>query len=147
MGFGFPAAIGAQVGMPDMPVVCITGDGSFQMCIQELATIRQYNLPVKIFIMNNGVLGMVRQWQELFCDRRYSQTCFEYNPDFCKVAAGYDIPAFRVEKPGDVRSALERAMHTDGPVLVDFAVDRDENVLPMIPAGGGQTDFVGEGKE
>lgn len=147
MGYGFPAAIGAQVGRPDMTVVALTGDGSFQMCIQELATIRQYNLPVKIFIFNNGCLGMVRQWQEIFCDRRYSQTCFEFSPDFCKVADGYSVPSFRVTNPADVKSSIDRALHMDGPVLVDFVVEQGENVIPMIPAGGGQTDFIGEGEE
>ena len=147
MGFGFPAAIGAQVGRPDMQVVCITGDGSFQMCIQELATLRQYDLPVKIFIMNNGCLGMVRQWQEMFCDRRYSQTCFEFNPDFCTVADGYSIPNFRVTEPKEVEPAIQKALESEGPVLVDFLVAAEENVLPMIPAGGGQTDFIGEGED
>jgi acetolactate synthase-1/2/3 large subunit len=147
MGFGFPAAIGAQIGRPDMQVVCISGDGSFQMCIQELATVRQYNLPVKIFIMNNGCLGMVRQWQEFFCDRRYSHTCFEFNPDFCTIADGYGIPNFRVVEPKEVKHAVEKAMETKGPVLVDFLVAGEENVLPMIPAGGGQVDFVGEGED
>jgi acetolactate synthase-1/2/3 large subunit len=146
MGFGFPAAIGAQVARPDMQVVCISGDGSFQMCIQELATVRQYDLPVKIFIMNNGCLGMVRQWQEFFCDRRYSQTCFEFNPDFCTVAEGYGIENFRVVKPKEVKTAVEKALEARGPVLVDFLVAREENVLPMIPAGRGQTDFVAEGE-
>ncbi|MBW2092203.1 MAG: biosynthetic-type acetolactate synthase large subunit, partial [Deltaproteobacteria bacterium] len=96
MGYGFPAAIGAQIGQPDMTIVALCGDGSFQMCIQELATVRMYNIPVKIFVFNNGYLGMVRQWQEIFQNRRYSSTWLEFNPDFCKVAAGYEIPAFRV---------------------------------------------------
>ena len=147
MGYGFPAAIGAQVGRPDLPVVALTGDGSFQMCIQELATARQYNLGVKIFIFNNGCLGMVRQWQEIFCDRRYSSTCFEFNPDFCKVAQGYDIPAFQVTDPAEVGPTIDKVLNMDGPVLVDFIVAGEENVLPMIPAGGGQTDFIGEGED
>ncbi|EFK07551.1 acetolactate synthase, large subunit, biosynthetic type [delta proteobacterium NaphS2] len=118
MGFGFPAAIGASVARTDLPVVTLTGDGSFQMCIQELATARMYNLPVKIFIMNNGYLGMVRQWQEIFHDRRYSHTCLSFNPDFCKVAEGYEIPAFRVTEPSEVQRKIDRALNTDGPVLV-----------------------------
>lgn len=147
MGYGFPAAIGAQVGRPDMPVVALTGDGSFQMCIQELATARQYNLPVKIFIFNNGCLGMVRQWQQFFWDRRYSSTCFEFNPDFCTVAEGYGIANFRVTDPKEVRPAIDRALNMEGPVLVDFVVQQEENVMPMIPPGGGQTEFFGEGED
>ncbi len=144
MGYGFPAAIGASVGSPGKPVVAITGDGSFQMCIQELATARLHNLPVKIFIMNNGYLGMVRQWQQIFHDRRYSHTCLTGNPDFCKVAEGYDIPALRVTEPGEVPKVIDRALNSDGPMLVDFRVVQEENVLPMIPPGAGQTDFIGE---
>lgn len=146
MGYGFPAAIGATVGRTDIPVVNITGDGSFQMCIQELATARMYNLPVKIFILNNGYLGMVRQWQEMFYERRYSYTNLEFNPDFCKVAEGYEIPAIRVTESEAVKSAIDRALNMDGPVLVDFYIDKEENVVPMIPPGGGQTDFIQEGE-
>jgi acetolactate synthase-1/2/3 large subunit len=142
MGYGFPAAIGAAVGNPGKPVVAITGDGSFQMCIQELATARMHNLPVKIFIMNNGYLGMVRQWQQIFHECRYSSTCLTFNPDFCKVAEGYDIPSLRVTKPGEVKKAIDKALNSDGPMLVDFRVVEEENVLPMIPPGGGQTDFL-----
>jgi acetolactate synthase-1/2/3 large subunit len=146
MGYGFPSAVGAQAGRPDMPVVAITGDGSFQMCIQELATVRQYNLPLKIFIINNGCLGMVRQWQQLFFDRRYSQTCFEFNPDFSAIAEGYGIRAEVVTEADQVQPTIEKALAADGPMLVDFIVEMEENVLPMIPAGGGQTDFVPEDK-
>jgi acetolactate synthase I/II/III large subunit len=146
MGYGFPAAIGASVGRSDLPVVALTGDGSFQMCIQELATARMYDLPVKIFIMNNGCLGMVRQWQQIFQNSRYSHTCFDYNPDFCKVAAGYDIPSLRVTDPGKVKSAIDKALSSDGPMLIDFRVKQEENVIPMIPPGGGQTEFIGEDK-
>jgi acetolactate synthase-1/2/3 large subunit len=144
MGYGFPAAIGAAVGSGGKPVVAITGDGSFQMCIQELATARLHNLPVKIFLMNNGYLGMVRQWQEIFHDRRYSHTCLTGNPDFCKVAEGYDIPALRVTKPGEVPKAIDKALNSDGPMLVDFRVAPEGNVTPMIPPGCGQTEFLGE---
>lgn len=147
MGYGFPASIGAQISQPDQTVVALCGDGSFQMCIQELATVRTYNLPVKIFILNNGYLGMVRQWQEIFMNRRYSATHFEFNPDFCQIAAGYEVPAMRVTEPGEVKSALDKALNSDGPMLVDFSIAPEENVLPMIPPGGGQTDFIGEGEE
>ena len=145
MGFGFPAAIGAQVGRPDLPVVCITRRRQLpDVQSRNWRTIRQFNIPVKIFIMNNGCLGMVRQWQEFFCEKRYSQTCFEFNPDFGKVADGYDIKNFTVTKPGEVKGAIEKALEYKGPVLVDFIVAGEENVVPMIPAGGGQIDFVGE---
>lgn len=146
MGYGFPAAIGATVGCPKLPVVAICGDGSFQMCIQELATARMYHLPVKIFIFNNGYLGMVRQWQQMFYNRRYSHTTLEFNPDFCQVAKGYDIPAIRVTEPEEVEGAINQALKTEGPVLVDFHIEREENVMPMIPPGGGQTDFISEGE-
>ncbi len=142
MGYGFPAAIGAAVGNPGKPVVAVTGDGSFQMCIQELATARLFNLPVKIFIMNNGYLGMVRQWQQIFHGSRYSSTCLTCNPDFCKIAEGYDIPSLRITQPGEVAKAIDKALNADGPMLVDFRVEEEENVLPMIPPGGGQTDFL-----
>jgi acetolactate synthase I/II/III large subunit len=137
MGFGFPAAIGAQVGCPEDTVIVVSGDGSFQMCIQELATVRTYNIPVKIFIFNNGVLGMVRQWQELFCNKRYSQTRFEFNPEFTKVAEGYSIPALLVRTNEEVRPAIEKALSVPGPFLIDFRVAPEENVFPMVPAGKG----------
>jgi len=137
MGFGFPAAIGAQVGCPEDTVIVISGDGSFQMCIQELATIRTYNIPVKIFLFNNGVLGMVRQWQELFCNKRYSQTRFEFNPEFTKVAEGYNIPGLIVRTNEEVRPAIDKALSDPGPFLIDFRVAPEENVFPMVPAGKG----------
>jgi acetolactate synthase-1/2/3 large subunit len=147
MGYGFPASLGAQVGRPGETVVLLTGDGSFQMCIQELATMRMFNLPVKVFIFNNGYLGMVRQWQEFFQAKRYSQTRLAFNPDFVKVAAGYDIPGFHVSDPRRVKAAIDKALAADGPIVVDFKVAPEENVFPMIPSGGGQTDFMGEGDE
>jgi acetolactate synthase I/II/III large subunit len=144
MGFGFPAAIGAQVGCPGDTVIVISGDGSFQMCIQELATIRTYNIPVKIFIFNNGVLGMVRQWQELFCNKRYSQTRFEFNPEFTKVAEGYSIPGLIVRTNEEVRSAIDKALSDPGPFLLDFRVAPEENVFPMVPAGKGICEIMEE---
>jgi acetolactate synthase-1/2/3 large subunit len=142
MGFGFPAAIGAQVGAPEKTVIVISGDGSFQMNIQELATARTYHIPVKIFIFNNGYLGMVRQWQELFCAKRYSQTHFEFNPDFVKVAEGYDIPGQVVRAPEEVGPAIETALSRKGPYLIDFRVAPEENVFPMVPAGKGICEIV-----
>jgi acetolactate synthase I/II/III large subunit len=144
MGFGFPAAIGAQVGCPDRTVVVISGDGSFQMNIQELATARTYNIPVKICILNNGSLGMVRQWQELFWNKRYSQTCFEYNPNFVKIAEGYDIKARMVRRPEEVMPALEQALSVKEPYLIDFRVAPEENVFPMVPPGKGICEILEE---
>jgi len=144
MGFGFPAAIGAAVAQSELPVIALCGDGSFQMCIQELATVRMHNLPVKIFILNNGFLGMVRQWQEVFNERRYSSTRLDANPDFCKIAEGYDIPSIKVTETQKVAGVIRKALKMKGPILVDFQIEPEENVLPMIPPGGGQTEFIGE---
>ena len=137
MGYGFPSGIGAQIGRPDKTVFTITGDGSFQMNIQELATASYYNVPVKVVILNNGFLGMVRQWQELFFKRRYSETYLAHgNPDFAAVAKAYRVAGFKIERPEDVRPTLERALTIDGPVIMDFRVEQEENVFPMIPSGG-----------
>jgi len=144
MGFGFPAAIGAQVGCPDKTVILISGDGSFQMNIQELATARTYNIPVKICIFNNGYLGMVRQWQELFCEKRYSQTHFEFNPEFVKVAEGYGIKGKVVRSSEEVIPALEEALSFPEPYLIDFRVAPEENVTPMVPSGKGISEFIEE---
>ncbi len=144
MGYGFPAAVGAQIGNPDRTVFCIAGDGSFQMNIQELATIAQYNLPIKIAILNNCFLGMVRQWQELFFNKRYSSVCLQSNPDFAKVAAAYGVPGISVSKPKDVEPAISKAMSIKGPVLLDFRIDREANVWPMVPAGGAINEMLGE---
>jgi acetolactate synthase-1/2/3 large subunit len=144
MGFGFPAAIGAQVGCPDKTVVVISGDGSFQMNIQELATARAYNIPVKIFIFNNGYLGMVRQWQELFWNKRYSQTRFEFNPDFVKVAEGYDIRGRTVRTSEEVLPAIAEALAVSTPYLIDFHIEPEENVYPMVPAGKGICEIMEE---
>ncbi len=143
MGYGFPAAIGAQVGCPEELVFCIAGDGSFQMNLQELATIAGYNLPVKIAIINNGCLGMVRQWQELFFEKRYSQVALHKNPDFVRLAAAYDIPAWRAEKPDEVERIIKKALATEGPVLLDFLVDPAENVFPMVPPNSPINQIIG----
>ena len=136
MGFGFPAAIGAQVAHKNMTVVDIAGDGSIQMNIQELATAVQYHLPVKIFILNNKFLGMVRQWQELFYDKKYSYTCEEVQPDFVKLAEAYGAAGFRVDKEEDVKNVILKSLEIrDRPVVVEFLIDREENVFPMVPAG------------
>jgi len=143
MGFGFPAAIGAQLGCPDKIVIAIAGDGSFQMNIQELSTAVKYNLPVKVAILNNGYLGMVRQWQELFYDKRYAHTLLDGNPDFVQVAKAYGADGFLVTDKKDVRPIIEKALSIDGPVVIDFRVDPEENVFPMIPAGQAVTQTKG----
>jgi len=145
MGFDLPAAIGAKVGRPEETVWCITGDGSFQMTMQELGTIAQERLAIKIAILNNGYLGMVRQWQDLFHGRRYVATPLS-GPDFVKIAEAYDIPALRVKTRGEVVPAIERAMEYDGPFLIDFVVEPEENVYPMVPPGAVLADLIEEPK-
>jgi acetolactate synthase-1/2/3 large subunit len=134
MGFGLPAAIGAKIGRPDRTVFNIAGDGSIQMNIQELATCVSYGIDIKVAILNNGCLGMVRQWQELFYRKRYSQTMLA-NPDFVKIAEGYGCRGIRVEEKRGVPAALAAALAEERPVFIDFRIDPGENVLPMVPAG------------
>lgn len=135
MGFGLPAALGAQVAYPDRQVIDISGDGSFQMNSQELATLVQYKLPVKIAILNNNYLGMVRQWQQMFFEKRYSQTVMELPIDFIKLAEAYGATGLQATKVEDVEATIKQAFETPGPVLMNFKVSREENVLPMVPAG------------
>jgi acetolactate synthase-1/2/3 large subunit len=137
MGFGLPAAIGAKVGRPDKEVWLIDGDGSFSMSLVELATAATYNIPVKIAILNNAYLGMVRQWQELFFEKRYAHVHYPTNPDFAKIAEGYGVRGFDVTDVEQVRSTLEQAAEIDGPVVMNFHVNRTENVWPMVPSGAG----------
>ena len=143
MGFGLPAAMGAKVGCPDELVVCIAGDGSFQMNAQELATCSQEQIPVKVFIMNNGYLGMVRQWQELFWDRRYSHVDMGRWPDFVLLAQAYGATGIRLEDKRTLVADMRDALAIDGPVVVDVRVTREENTYPMIPAGQAARDMVG----
>jgi acetolactate synthase-1/2/3 large subunit len=143
MGFGLPAAMGAAIGCPERLVCCIAGDGSVQMNAQELATCAQNNIPIKVFIMNNGYLGMVRQWQELFWDGRYSHVDMGQFPDFVKLAEAYGVTGMRFEDKGTLVEDFKRAIATDGPVLVDVRVTREENTYPMIPAGQPARDMVG----
>ncbi|TCL57447.1 acetolactate synthase large subunit [Hydrogenispora ethanolica] len=143
MGFGFPAALGAQIGNPDRLVIDIAGDGSFQMNIQELGTAVASQIPVKVVILNNFYLGMVRQWQEFFQNRRYSATVLESNPDFVKIAEAYGAKGFLIDAPGQLRATLEEAFRTAGPVVVDCRVDREENVLPMVPSNGALNHMIG----
>ena len=142
MGYGLPAAMGASVGRPEDTVICITGDGSIQMNAQEFATCADNGIPVKTFIINNGYLGMVRQWQELFWDRRYSQVKMTRNPDFVKLAEAYGCKGLRLEK-GTLREGIREALEAEGPVVVDIPVTPEENVYPMIAPGAPARDMVG----
>jgi acetolactate synthase-1/2/3 large subunit len=143
MGFGLPAAMGAKVGRPEETVVCIAGDGSVQMNMQELATCAQEGIAIKVFIMNNGYLGMVRQWQELFWDKRYSQVDMGQWPDFVKLAEAYGATGMRLEDKHTLVDGMREALATEGPVLVDVRVTREENTYPMIPAGQPARNMVG----
>lgn len=142
MGFGLPAAIGAQVGQPDETIILIAGDGSIQMNIQELGTIQTYNIPIKIIIFNNKYLGMVRQWQEIFFDKRYSSTKIPA-PDFVKMGEAYGIWSKSVEKKSELDAALKEAMELKGPAILDVHIPEEENVYPMVPAGAGLKDMIG----
>lgn len=143
MGFGLPAAIGAQIGRPNDLVISVLGDGGVQMTIQELGVIHERKLPIKIFIVNNEALGMVRQWQEEFHGERYSSSLLTQNPDFLKVAEGYGIKSVLVDKEKDVPAVLEEVFAYDGPVLVDFRIDWKEKVMPMVAPGKGINEMVG----
>ena len=143
MGFGLPAALGAKWAHPNEEVACVTGEGSIQMCTQELSTALQYHLPVKIVSLNNGYLGMVRQWQEFFYSGRYAMSYMESLPDFVKLAESYGHVGMRIEKPGDVEGALREAFAmTDRLVFMDFQTDPEENVYPMVPAGAGLNEMI-----
>ena len=143
MGFGLPAAMGVQMAFPEETVACITGDGSIQMCIQELATCLQYHMPIKVISLNNGYLGMVRQWQEFFYQKRYAMSYMEALPDFVKLAEAYGHVGMRIDKPGDVEGALKEALAMkDRLVFMDFITERENNVFPMIPAGAGQNEMI-----
>lgn len=143
MGYGFPSAIGAQLGRPDDVVVSINGDGGIQMNIQELMLLKKYKLPVKVFIFNNSALGMVRQWQESFYEERYSESLLDDNPDFVKLAESYGIHGLKVEKETEVDDALEEIFAHDGPVVADFRIIKKEKVYPMIAPGKGINEMIG----
>ena len=144
MGFGLPAAIGAQVANPNKRVLAVVGDGGFQMTFQELMLIREYNLPVKIFIINNSYLGMVRQWQELFHEKRYSSVDLSYNPDFIKIGEAYGIKSIQLTNKKDLKKHLKKILESDEAVLVECIVEKEENVYPMIPAGKDVSCIVGK---
>ncbi len=142
MGFGFPAALGAQIACPGKLVVDVAGDASIQMNIQEMATAVQYNLPVKIVVLNNGYMGMVRQWQQLFYEKRYACTEMEAAPDFVKLAEAYGAVGLRATRPEEVEQVLKKGMSTKKPVIMDFVVEREECVYPMVPAGSPITEML-----
>ncbi|MBR4216547.1 MAG: hypothetical protein IKR87_02315 [Candidatus Methanomethylophilaceae archaeon] len=134
MGYGLPAAIGAKAAKPDSDVIAITGDGGFQMVMQEMTTSLAEDLPVTVVLLNNGTLGMVRQWQKLFWDGRYSNTTLRHDPDFVKLAEAFGAVGIRVEKPGEIQDALKEGRECGRTCLIDARVDMDEDVLPMLPA-------------
>ncbi|WP_324284499.1 biosynthetic-type acetolactate synthase large subunit [Fusobacterium polymorphum] len=144
MGFGLPAAIGAQVANPNKKVLAVVGDGGFQMTFQELMLIKEYKLPVKIFIINNSYLGMVRQWQELFHEKRYSSVDLSYNPDFIKIGEAYGIKSIQLKNKKDLKKNLKKILESDEAVLVECIVEKEENVYPMIPAGKDVSCIVGK---
>jgi len=146
MGFGLPAAMGAQAAFPERLVLDIDGDGSFQQTMQDLITCVQYQLPVKVFIINNKYLGMVRQWQQMFYNNRYSEVDLTVHPDFVKLAEAFGATGLRAERPGEVRAVIEKAVSTPGPVVVDLVCTREENVLPIIPAGCALKDIIDVGE-
>ncbi|WP_239056024.1 biosynthetic-type acetolactate synthase large subunit [Fusobacterium sp. IOR10] len=142
MGFGLPASIGVQIGNPNSQVVAILGDGGFQMTSQELMTISQYKLPIKIIIIDNSYLGMVRQWQELFFDKRYSSVSLEQNPDFVALGKSYNIKSIKIENPKNLEKILKENLFTDEPVLIDIKVTKEENTYPMVPAKGNISEMI-----
>jgi acetolactate synthase-1/2/3 large subunit len=143
MGFGLPAAMGAQLANPGATVACVTGESSIQMCLQELSTCKQYRLPIKIINLNNKYMGMVRQWQQFFHGNRYAESYMDALPDFVKLAEAYGHTGIKVEKPGDVEGALREAFkQKDRLVFMDFITDQAENVFPMIPGGKGLTEMI-----
>ena len=147
MGYGLPAAIGAQIAHPDALVIDIAGEASIQMNIQELATATQYRLPVKIFILNNEYMGMVRQWQELTYESRYSSSYSDALPDFVKLGEAYGWTGIRIEKPEELDAGIDAMINTDGPVIVDCRVAKLANCFPMIPSGAAHTDMLLQANE
>ncbi len=145
MGFGLPSAIGAKVACPEDPVVSISGDGGFLMVCQELATIKQYDTPVIVTILENRTLGMVYQWQNLLYNERYCQTTLNESPDFVKLAESFGLNAERITKPGETEEAVKKAVKDNEPIVLDIIVDKDE-CLPMVPPGAGINEMLGDYK-
>ena len=142
MGFGLPAAIGAQMARRQDTVVCITGDGSIMMNIQELATLGRYRLPVKIVLLDNQRLGMVRQWQQLFFEGRYSETTLDDNPDFVALAAAFGIPGRRIGTKGDITGGITAMLGAPGAYLLHVSIDAEENLWPLVPPGASNADML-----
>jgi acetolactate synthase-1/2/3 large subunit len=142
MGFGLPAAMGAQIALPNSQVVAVVGDGGFQMTNQEIITAIQYKVPLKVLIMNNGYLGMVRQWQEMFYDRAYSEVDLSISPDFVKLAEAYGAKGLRASKPSELRDVLREGLEYDGVAIMDIVVSKEENVFPIVPAGGESRNMI-----
>ena len=142
MGFGVPAGIGAQLARPDQLVVAVVGDGGFQMTNQELIVAVQYELPVKVLIMNNGYLGMVRQWQEMFYDRTYSEVDLSVSPDFVRLAQAYGALGIRATRPEELEDVLTAGLSHKGVAVIDVVVAKEENVFPIVPAGGNSRDMI-----
>ncbi|MDQ3252370.1 MAG: biosynthetic-type acetolactate synthase large subunit, partial [Acidobacteriota bacterium] len=142
MGFGLPAALGAQLAFRDQLVVAVVGDGGFQMTNQELSTAVQYDLPIKVMILNNGYLGMVRQWQEMFYERTYSEVDISVAPDFVKLAEAYGAGGFRATRPDELRTVLSAALNYKGVAVIDVVISKEENVFPIVPSGGSSRDMI-----
>jgi acetolactate synthase-1/2/3 large subunit len=145
MGYGLPAAMGVQCALPDACVITVSGDGSIMMNIHELATIRRYNLPVKIIIFDNKALGMVRQWQELFFEENFSEIDLSDNPDFAEVAHAFGIEAFTIDHRAQVSDAVQRLLRTDGPILCHVRIDPRENVWPLVPPNSSNVQMLEKG--
>lgn len=144
MGFGLPAAIGAQVACPQDTVICVSGDGSIMMNIQELGTIKRRQLPVKILLLDNQRLGMVRQWQQLFFEERYSETCLTDNPDFLTIASAFDIPGQKISRKDQIDAALDTLLTSEGSYFLHVVIDEGENVWPLVPPGASNTQMMEE---
>ena len=144
MGYGLPAAIGAQLAHPEARVINVTGDGSIMMNVQELATVVRYGLPIKVVVLDNQCLGMVRQWQDLFLGARHSEVDLSDNPDFVQLAQAFGFEAFRVDQPGQVGGAIERLLYSDGPQLVHVVLNNTTQVWPLVPPGGANHEMMEE---
>ena len=142
MGYGFPAALGAKIAYPNRQVVAFVGDGGFQMTMQELATAVQYRAKLKVIVMNNGFLGMVRQWQEVFYNNNYSEVDMQCQPDFVKLAESFGAVGLRAERPSELSEVLEKGFAIDGVVVFDIVVSQEENVYPMVPPGAGLKEMI-----
>ena len=142
MGFGVPAGLGAKIGCPDRTVITVSGDGSIMMNIQELATLNRYGIPLKIVLLDNSALGMVRQWQEVFFDKNYSEVNLDDNPDFAELARAFQIDGFTVRRRDEVDAGIDRLLEAKGPILMHVKIDPNENVWPLVPPGRSNADMM-----